>query len=106
VEKTGLFGTNISCWGNKRGRFADLFDGGDKFVCIGVESVRSGVGRESSFNSPWREGQSVCVCVDVIILHLDIDAINPEMFPLTDITELFTGGVVRTADVRWGIFGE
>ncbi|KAI0123304.1 hypothetical protein BJ170DRAFT_703997 [Xylariales sp. AK1849] len=78
-----LFGTNVSFSGNKKEHFAYLFDHDYK-----VFSSTS-VAREPK----QRAGEALKYLedrVDVIMVHLDVDSIDPLMFPLANVPN-FTG---------------
>jgi arginase len=73
-----LFGTNMSLPGNKREHFAYLFDNNYKVV------TSASIARE-----PEQRAKEALKYleerVDVIMVHLDVDAIDPQMFPLANV---------------------
>lgn len=78
-----LFGTNMSFSGNKPEHFAYLFDNNYKVVSS------ASVSRE-----PEQRAKEALEYlndnVDIIMVHLDVDAIDPQMFPLANVPN-FTG---------------
>ena len=82
-SNTILFGTNMSFSGNKREHFAYLFDNG--YEVISSASVAREPEQYAKKALQYVEGK-----VDVIMVHLDVDAIDPQMFPLANLPN-FTG---------------
>lgn len=82
-SNTVLFGTNMSFAGNKPEHFAYLFDNGYKVVSS------ASVAREPDARA--REALRYLEDrVDVIMVHLDVDSIDPRMFPLAHLPN-YTG---------------
>lgn len=82
-SNTVLFGTNMSFAGNRPEHFAYLFDNGYKVVSS------ASVAREPEERA--REALGYLEDrVDVIMVHLDVDSIDPRMFPLANLPN-FTG---------------
>lgn len=82
-SNTVLFGTNMSFAGNKPEHFAYLFDNGYKVVSsASVAREPEGRAREALRYLEDR--------VDVIMVHLDVDSIDPRMFPLAHLPN-YTG---------------
>lgn len=78
-----LFGINMSSSGNKPEHFAYLFDNNYKVVSS------ASVAREPEQCA--REGLKYLEDkVDIIMVHLDVDSIDPQMFPLANVPN-FTG---------------
>lgn len=83
ASNTVLFGTNMSHAGNRPEHFAYLFDHNFKVVSS------ASVAREPEQRA--REAlEYLTDRVDVIMVHLDVDAIDPQMFPLANVPN-FTG---------------
>jgi arginase len=78
-----LFGTNMSSSGNKREHFAYLFD--NNFKVVSSLSVSKEPERRATEALTYLEDQ-----VDVIFIHLDVDSIDPQLFPLANVPN-FTG---------------
>lgn len=82
-SNTVLFGTNMSFPGNRPEHFAYLFDNGYKVVSsASVAREPEGRAREALRYLEDR--------VDVIMVHLDVDSIDPRMFPLAHLPN-YTG---------------
>lgn len=80
---TVLFGTNMSFAGNKPEHFAYLFDNGYKVVSS-ASVARAPEERAAEALRYLEEN------VDVIMVHLDVDSIDPRMFPLAHLPN-YTG---------------
>jgi arginase len=78
-----LFGTNMLAPGNKRGHFAYLFD--NDYKVVSPTSTAQERERRAKEALKYLEDQ-----VDVIIIYLDVDAIDPQLFPLANVPN-FTG---------------
>ena len=77
-SNTVLFGTNMAFTGNKREHFAYLFDHDYKVVSSASVAARPEERAREALR--WLEER-----VDVIMVHLDVDAIDPGMFPLANL---------------------
>lgn len=78
-----MFGVNMSLAGNTREHFAFLFDNGYKVISsISVANAPEQQAREAL---KYLEDK-----VDIIMVHLDVDSIDPQMFPLANVPN-FTG---------------
>jgi arginase len=73
-----LFGTNMSLPGNRRDHFAYLFDNNYKVVTS--YSIAREPEKRAREALKYLEDR-----VDVIMVHLDVDAIDPHMFPLANV---------------------
>lgn len=82
-SNTVLFGTNMSFAGNKPEHFAYLFDNGYKVV----SSASVALDPEERALETLRYLEEK---VDVIVVHLDVDSIDPRMFPLAHLPN-YTG---------------
>lgn len=82
-SNTVLFGTNMSFAGNKPEHFAYLFDNGYKVVSSA--SVARAPEERAAGALRFLEER-----VDIIMVHLDIDSIDPRMFPLAHLPN-YTG---------------
>ncbi|KAL1872351.1 hypothetical protein Daus18300_004321 [Diaporthe australafricana] len=83
ASNTVLFGTNMSFPGNKPEHFAYLFDNDYKVVSsASVACEPEKRAREALKHLEDR--------VDVIMVHLDVDSIDPRMFPLANVPN-YTG---------------
>lgn len=80
---TVLFGTNMALQGNTREHFAWLFDNNYKVVTS--SSVAKAPEQRAREALRYLEER-----VDVILVHLDVDAIDPGSFPLANVPN-FTG---------------
>ncbi|RSL70418.1 hypothetical protein CEP53_001892 [Fusarium sp. AF-6] len=78
-----LFGTNMSFSGNKPEHFAYLFDNNYKVV------RSASVACDPEYRAK-KALEYLNDNVDVIMVHLDVDAIDPQMFPLANVPN-FTG---------------
>jgi arginase family enzyme len=78
-----LFGTNMSLPGNKREHFAYLFDNDYKVVTS--SSIARDPEQRAMAALKYLEDRA-----DIIFVHLDVDAIDPQMFPLANVPN-FTG---------------
>ncbi|KAF2797321.1 Arginase/deacetylase [Melanomma pulvis-pyrius CBS 109.77] len=78
-----LFGINMSSSGNKQEHFAYLFDNGYKVVSSA--SVAREPEKRAREALKYLEDR-----VDVIMVHLDVDSIDPQTFPLANVPN-FTG---------------
>lgn len=83
ASNTVLFGINMSFPGNKPEHFAYLFD--NEYAVISSSSVACAP-EQCARNALKRLEDKV----DVIMVHLDVDSIDPRMFPLANIPN-FTG---------------
>ncbi|KAF2025015.1 Arginase/deacetylase [Setomelanomma holmii] len=83
ASNTVLFGTNMSLPGNKREHFAYLFDNNYKVVTSA--SIARNPEQRAKEALKFLEEK-----VDTIMLHLDVDAIDPQTFPLANVPN-FTG---------------
>jgi arginase len=91
-----LFGTNMSLPGNKREHFAYLFDNNYKVV------TSTSIAREPEQRA--REALEYLEDrVDIIMVHLDVDAIDPQMFPLANVPN-FTGVTFEQMMRALGVF--
>ncbi|KKY38753.1 hypothetical protein UCDDA912_g01283 [Diaporthe ampelina] len=82
-SNTVLFGTNMSAAGNKPEHLAYLFD--NAYRVVSSASVARGPEERASEALRYLEDR-----VDVIMVHLDVDSIDPRMFPLANLPN-FTG---------------
>lgn len=83
ASNTVLFGINMSAPGNRPEHFAHFFDNDYKVVSSAA------VAREPEKCA--REGLKYLEDkVDIIMVHLDVDSIDPQMFPLANVPN-FTG---------------
>ena len=80
---TVLFGINMSFAGNKPEHFAYLFDNGYKLISSAAVALEPEQRAREALK--YLEDR-----VDVITVHLDVDSIDPKMFPLADLPN-FTG---------------
>lgn len=82
-SNTVFFGTNMALPGNKREHFGYLFDNNYKVVTAASVSV-----------DPEQRAREALSCledrVDIILVHLDVDAIDPGEFPLANVPN-YTG---------------
>lgn len=78
-----LFGTNMSFSGNEPEHFAYLFDNNYKVVSS-ASAAREPEARAREALEYLGDN------VDIIMVHLDVDAIDPQMFPLANVPN-FTG---------------
>ncbi|KAJ3536749.1 hypothetical protein NM208_g6588 [Fusarium decemcellulare] len=78
-----LFGTNMSFAGNKNEHFSFLFD--NNFKVVSSASVAREPEQRAKETLKYLEEK-----VDVIMVHLDVDAIDPRLFPLANLPN-FTG---------------
>ncbi|CAM1509740.1 Fc.00g000750.m01.CDS01 [Cosmosporella sp. VM-42] len=83
ASNTVLFGTNMSFSGNKNDHFTYLFD--NNYTVISSASVAREPEQRAKRALEYLEDK-----VDVIVVHLDVDAIDPQMFPLANVPN-FTG---------------
>ena len=83
ASNTVFFGTNMSLPGNKREHFAYLFD--NEFKVVSSASVARDPDQCAREALKYLEDR-----VDIIIVHLDVDSIDPLMFPLANVPN-FTG---------------
>lgn len=83
ANNTVLFGTNMNLPGNTRDHFAYLFD--NNFKVVTAASIAQNPVDRAKEALRYLEEK-----VDVIIVHLDVDAIDPQMFPLANVPN-FTG---------------
>lgn len=82
-SNTVLFGTNMSFAGNKPEHFAYLFD--NEYKVVSSASVAREPEERAREALRYLEDR-----VDVIMVHLDVDSIDPRMFPLANLPN-FTG---------------
>lgn len=82
-ENTVLFGTNMALQGNTRDHFAWLFD--NNYKVVSSASVAKEPEQRAQEALRYLEDR-----VDVILVHLDVDAIDPGLFPLANVPN-FTG---------------
>ncbi|KKY18792.1 putative arginase [Phaeomoniella chlamydospora] len=82
-SNTVLFGINMSSPGNKQAHFAYLFD--NDYKVISSASVACEPEQRAREALKYLEDK-----VDVIMVHLDVDSIDPQMFPLANVPN-FTG---------------
>lgn len=82
-SNTVLFGINMSSPGNKQAHFAYLFD--NDYKVISSASVAREPEQRAREALKYLEDK-----VDVIMVHLDVDSIDPQMFPLANVPN-FTG---------------
>ncbi|KAF4958688.1 hypothetical protein FSARC_10961 [Fusarium sarcochroum] len=82
-SNTVLFGTNMSLPGNKPEHFKYLFD--NNFKVVSSASVAKDPGERAEETLKYLEDK-----VDVIMVHLDIDSIDPGTFPLANVPN-YTG---------------
>ncbi|RSL68968.1 hypothetical protein CEP54_002609 [Fusarium duplospermum] len=78
-----LFGTNMSFSGNKPEHFAYLFD--NNYKVVSSASVACEPEQRAKEALEYLNDN-----VDIIMVHLDVDAIDPQMFPLANVPN-FTG---------------
>jgi arginase len=83
ASNTVLFGTNMAFSGNKNEHFAYLFD--NNYKVVSSASV-AGDPEQRALDALKHLEDSV----DVIMVHLDVDAIDPGMFPLANVPN-YTG---------------
>lgn len=83
ASNTVLFGTNMSFAGNTDEHFAYLFD--HKYKVVSSASVARDPEQRAREALEHLEDR-----VDVIMVHLDVDSIDPQMFPLANVPN-FTG---------------
>ena len=83
ASNTVLFGINMALSGNKREHFAYLFD--NNYKVVSSASVAREPEQRAMQALKYLEDR-----VDVIMVHLDVDAIDPQMFPLANLPN-FTG---------------
>ncbi|KAF5019373.1 hypothetical protein F66182_8623 [Fusarium sp. NRRL 66182] len=83
ASNTVFFGTNMSCPGNKPEHFQYLFD--NSFKAISSTSVAKEPEQRARDMLAYLEDS-----VDLIMVHLDVDSIDPGTFPLANIPN-FTG---------------
>lgn len=82
-SNTVLFGTNMSLPGNKSEHFKYLFD--NNYKAVSSSSVAGDPGQRARETLEYLEAK-----VDVIMVHLDVDSIDPGTFPLANVPN-FTG---------------
>ncbi|KAG8166818.1 hypothetical protein KVR01_002507 [Diaporthe batatas] len=82
-SNTVLFGTNMTFAGNTPEHFAYLFDNG--FKVVSSASVARAPEARAAEALRFLEDR-----VDVVLVHLDVDSIDPRMFPLAHVPN-FTG---------------
>ncbi|KAL4732661.1 hypothetical protein ACLX1H_001679 [Fusarium chlamydosporum] len=82
-SNTVLFGTNMSLPGNKSEHFKYLFD--NNYKVVSSSSVAEDPGQRARETLEYLEAK-----VDVIMVHLDVDSIDPGTFPLANVPN-FTG---------------
>jgi arginase len=100
ASNTALFGTNLSgrCAGNAPAHVAQLLDRGVKVVsAAAVAANPEGVARGALAHLMER-GR-----VDVVLVHLDVDAIDPVLFPLAHVPN-FTGVTFEVMMRALGVF--
>ena len=85
ASSTVFFGTNMHLQSNTRSHFQYLFDNDFKLVSA-ASVVKEPEERARSALNYLVEDQKV----DVVVVHLDVDAIDPSFFPLANIPN-FTG---------------
>ncbi|KAM0425390.1 hypothetical protein ACHAPT_009447 [Fusarium lateritium] len=78
-----LFGTNMSFSGNKPEHFAYLFD--NNYKVVSSASVASEPEQRARETLEYLDDN-----VDIIMVHLDVDSIDPQTFPLANVPN-FTG---------------
>ncbi|KPM41001.1 hypothetical protein AK830_g5530 [Neonectria ditissima] len=83
ATNTVLFGTNMSLLGNKNEHFTYLFD--NNYKVISSASVAREPEQRAREALKYLEDS-----VDIIMVHLDVDSIDPQMFPLANVPN-FTG---------------
>ncbi|KAL9616485.1 MAG: hypothetical protein Q9160_008653 [Pyrenula sp. 1 TL-2023] len=83
ASNTILFGTNMSFSGNKPEHFAYLFD--NEYQVVSSASIAHEPEQRARKALKYLEDR-----VDVIMVHLDVDSIDPQMFPLANVPN-FTG---------------
>lgn len=83
ASNTVFFGTNMSLAGNKREHLTYLFD--NNYKVVSSASVAQQPEQRAQEALKYLEDN-----VDVIMVHLDVDSIDPQMFPLANIPN-FTG---------------
>ncbi|KAJ4124273.1 hypothetical protein NW768_009632 [Fusarium equiseti] len=82
-SNTVFFGTNMSSPGNKPDHFKYLFD--NNYKVVSSASVAKDPEQRARETLDYLEGM-----VDVIMVHLDVDSIDPGTFPLANVPN-FTG---------------
>lgn len=83
ATNTVLFGTNMSLSGNKNKHFTYLFD--NNYKVVSSASVARDPEQRAREALKYLEDS-----VDIIMVHLDVDSIDPQMFPLANVPN-FTG---------------
>ena len=83
ASNTVLFGTNMALDGNKRDHFAYLFD--NNYKVVSSKSVAREPEQRAKEALSYLEGR-----VDIILVHLDVDSIDPLTFPLANVPN-YTG---------------
>ncbi len=83
AANTVFFGTNLPLVGQSPAQLAYLFDNG--FRVVSATSVAVDPEERARQALRWLEDR-----VDVILVHLDVDAIDPRLFPLANVPN-FTG---------------
>ena len=73
-----LFGLNIDSAANKRDHLGYLFD--NNFRVVTSQAVQQAPTSTAQAALRWLEGQ-----VDYIVVHLDVDVIDPGQFPLCNV---------------------
>jgi arginase family enzyme len=88
ASNTVLFGINMSLAGNTDEHFAYLFD--HNYKVVSSASVARDPENRAREALRYLEDR-----VDIIIVHLDVDSIDPQMFPLANVPN-FTGVTFET----------
>ena len=78
ADNTVLFGINISHPGNKREHFAYLFD--CNYKVVSSSSIAKDPVQRAEEALKYLEDR-----VDVVMVHLDVDSIDPGLFPLANV---------------------
>lgn len=77
-DNTALFGINMANPGNKPEHFGYFFDNGFKIITSSAVALKPEETAGEVLR--WLEDR-----VDVIVVHLDVDSIDPGMFPLANV---------------------
>ncbi|KAK5061305.1 hypothetical protein LTR84_007847 [Exophiala bonariae] len=91
-----LFGMNMSASGNKSEHFAYLFD--NSYKVVSSASVARAPEQRAREALKYLEDE-----VDVIMVHLDVDSIDPQLFPLANVPN-FTGVTFDEMMQSLGVF--
>lgn len=95
-SNTVFFGTNMSLPGNKREHFGYLFDNNYKVVT--ATSISAEPEQRARETLSYLENK-----VDIVVVHLDVDAIDPGEFPLANVPN-YTGVTFHQMMRALGVF--